>query len=128
MPETSPHTHHAIDYIEISVTDLEQAKLFYRSAFGWEFNDYGPQYAGIKSPDGASASEVGGLALANDVRAGGPFVLLFSADLDASVAAVEAAGGRVVDGPYDFPGGRRFHFHDPSGNELGVWAEAGEHA
>jgi uncharacterized protein len=128
MPDTSPHRHHAIDYIEISVTDLERAKLFYGSAFGWEFNDYGPQYAGIKSPDGASAPEVGGLALANDVRTGGPFVLLFSADLDASVAAVEAAGGRVVDGPYDFPGGRRFHFHDPSGNELGVWAQAGGHA
>jgi len=128
MPETSPHRHHAIDYIEISVTDLEQAKLFYGSAFGWEFNDYGPQYAGIKGRADASAPEVGGLALANDVRAGGPFVLLFSTDLDASVAAVEAAGGRVVDGPYDFPGGRRFHFHDPSGNELGVWAEAREHA
>jgi uncharacterized protein len=128
MPEASPHTHHAIDYIEISVTDLEQAKLFYGSAFGWEFNDYGPRYAGIKSPDRPPASEVGGLALADDVRTGGPFVLLFSDDLDASVAAVEAAGGRVVDGPYDFPGGRRFHFHDPSGNELGVWAEAGEDA
>ena len=55
--------------------------------------------------------------------AGGPLVLLFSADLDATVAAVEAAGGQVVQGPYEFPGGRRFHFRDPAGNELGVWAE-----
>ena len=128
VPETSPHRHHAIDYVEISVTDVEQAKRFYGSAFGWEFNDYGPEYAGIKSPADASAPEAGGLCLAADVRAGGPFVLLFSTDLDASVAAVEAAGGRVVAGPYDFPGGRRFHFHDPSGNELGVWAEAGAHS
>jgi uncharacterized protein len=128
MPETPAHRHHAIDYVEISVADVEQAKLFYGSAFGWEFNDYGPEYAGIKSPRGASAPEVGGLRRDAGVRPGGPFVLLFSSDLDASVAAVEAAGGRVVDGPYDFPGGRRFHFHDPSGNELGVWAEAGEHA
>ncbi|SEL77425.1 Glyoxalase-like domain-containing protein [Blastococcus sp. DSM 46786] len=50
-------------------------------------------------------------------------MLLFSADLDASVAAVEAAGGRVAEGPYEFPGGRRFHFEDPSGNQRGVWAE-----
>lgn len=59
-----------------------------------------------------------------EVPAGGPLVLLYSADLDQSVAAVNEAGGRVVNGPYEFPGGRRFHFTDPSGNELGVWAEA----
>ena len=53
-----------------------------------------------------------------------PLVLLFSDDLDATVAAVEAAGGTVVDGPYDFPGGRRFTFADPSGNVLGVWASS----
>jgi len=58
------------------------------------------------------------------VRAGGPLALLYSNDLDRTLAAVAAAGGRVVNGPYEFPGGRRFHFQDPSGNELGVWAEA----
>jgi predicted enzyme related to lactoylglutathione lyase len=58
------------------------------------------------------------------VRAGGPFVLLYSTDLNRSVEAVKNAGGQVVNGPYEFPGGRRFHFTDPSGNELGVWAEA----
>jgi uncharacterized protein len=77
------HTHHAIDYIELRVSDLAAAKAFYGSAFGWAFND-----------------------------------------LDGSVSAVEAAGGEVVEGPYEFPGGRRFHFTDPSGNELGVWATA----
>jgi len=115
------HRHHAIDYIELTVTDLNLAKRFYSEAFGWEFNDYGPEYAGIKDPD--AGAEVGGLRADADVRAGGPLVLLFSTDLDQSVAAVTAAGGEVVNGPYEFPGGRRFHFHDPSGNELGVWAE-----
>ncbi|HZI98658.1 MAG TPA: VOC family protein [Actinomycetales bacterium] len=115
------HRHHAIDYIELTVTDLNLAKRFYSEAFGWEFNDYGPEYAGIKDPD--AGAEVGGLRADADVRAGGPLVLLFSTDLDQSVAAVNAAGGEVVNGPYEFPGGRRFHFHDPSGNELGVWAE-----
>lgn len=114
--------HHAIDYIELAVADLDQAKRFYTEAFGWQFNDYGPDYAGIQDP--AGDGEVGGLRLDQQVRPGGPLVLLYSADLDASVEAVNNAGGRVVNGPYEFPGGRRFHFTDPSGNELGVWAES----
>ncbi|MBF6098968.1 VOC family protein [Nocardia cyriacigeorgica] len=116
------HRHHAIDYIEITVTDLAAAKRFYTEAFGWQFNDYGPAYAGIRNPDGPEKPEVGGLALAEQTHNGGPLVLLYSDDLDGSVRAVEAAGGSVVNGPYEFPGGRRFHFTDPSGNELGVWA------
>ncbi|MBF6453104.1 VOC family protein [Nocardia cyriacigeorgica] len=121
--DAGSHRHHAIDYIEIAVTDLPAAKRFYTEAFGWQFNDYGPAYAGIRNPAGAENAEVGGLALAEQVRHGGPLVLLYSDDLDGSVRAVEAAGGTVVNGPYEFPGGRRFHFTDPSGNELGVWAE-----
>ncbi|MDH2430905.1 VOC family protein [Sphaerisporangium sp. TRM90804] len=124
MTQPPQHRHHAIDYIELTVTDLEQAKRFYTEAFGWRFTDYGPEYAGIQNPQGAPAPEVGGLRTDQQVRPGGPLVLLYSNDLDQSVTAVENAGGKVVDGPYDFPGGRRFHFTDPSGNELGVWAEA----
>ncbi|PRP96304.1 VOC family protein [Enhygromyxa salina] len=111
------HTHHAIDYIELSVTDLAEAKRFYTDAFGWAFNDYGPTYAGIQGPE----REVGGLAQADEVTAGGPLVVLYSNALDASVTAVERAGGRVVVPPFEFPGGRRFHFSDPSGNVLAVW-------
>ncbi|MDM4719579.1 VOC family protein [Micromonospora sp. WMMA1363] len=124
MTESAMHRHHAIDYIEFTVTDLTEAKRFYGEAFGWQFNDYGPQYAGIRSPQGGSAPEVGGLRLDTQVRPGGPLVVLFSTDLERSVQAVTEAGGTVTDGPYDFPGGRRFHFTDPSGNELSVWAEA----
>lgn len=124
MTQLSPHRHHALDYVELTVTDLEQAKRFYTEAFGWRFNDYGPGYAGIQSPQGEAAPEVGGLRTGQEVRAGGPFLLLYSTDLDRSVEAVKNAGGQVVNGPYEFPGGRRFHFTDPSGNELGVWAEA----
>lgn len=124
MTQVSPHRHHAIDYVELTVTDLEQAKRFYTEAFGWRFNDYGPGYAGIQSPQGEAAPEVGGLRTDQEVRAGGPLLLLYSTDLDRSVEAVKNAGGQVVNGPYEFPGGRRFHFTDPSGNELGVWAEA----
>src|SRR4029450_10601893 len=124
MSQPPAHIHHAIDYVELTVTDLEQAKRFYTEAFGWRFTDYGPEYAGIQSPQGGPAPEVGGLRTGQEVRAGGPFVLLYSTDLNRSVEAVKNAGGQVVNGPYEFPGGRRFHFTDPSGNELGVWAEA----
>jgi predicted enzyme related to lactoylglutathione lyase len=121
MADTPEHTHHAIDYIELTVPDLAEAKRFYAAAFAWEFTDYGPAYAGIRGPRGG---EAGGLRHDPEPpRPGGPLVLLYSADLDRTVEAVEAAGGAVVQGPYAFPGGRRFHFRDPSGNELGVWAE-----
>ncbi|MDR7279068.1 VOC family protein [Catenuloplanes atrovinosus] len=116
------HTHHAIDYVEFIVTDLERSKRFYADAFGWRFNDYGPAYAGIRGPHD-DAPEAGGIRTDGEVRRGGPLVLLYSSDLNASVDAVRAAGGSVVEGPYEFPGGRRFHFTDPSGNELGVWSE-----
>ena len=112
-------THHAIDYVELTVTDLAASKAFYASAFGWGFTDYGSAYAGIQGPDG---SEVGGLNPSGEPRPGGPLVLLYSDDLDATASAVEEAGGRILQGPYAFPGGRRFHFADPSGNELGVWS------
>lgn len=115
--------HHAFNYIELSVTDLAEAKAFYASAFGWVFNDYGPNYAGIGSGAG-DGEEVGGLALAEAPRAaGGPLVLLYSEDLDATARGITAAGGQILQGPYEFPGGRRLRFADPSGNELGVWAK-----
>lgn len=116
-------THHAIDYIELAVRDVDEAKRFYAAAFGWEFNDYGPEYAGIKAK--GTDGEVGGLARSAHPRTGGPLVILYSNDLENSVAAVRSAGGKIVREPFAFPGGRRFHFTDPSGNELGVWTEAG---
>ncbi len=125
----STHTHgihHSIDYIELPVTDLAAAQDFYAAAFGWEFVSYGPEYTGIRTSAEKGQDEAGGLRLAEagEVTRGGPFVLLYSDDLDATLAAVRAAGGEVVNGPYEFPGGRRFHFLDPSGNELGAWATA----
>jgi uncharacterized protein len=135
------HEHHAIDYIELTVTDMAAATRFYTAAFGWRFNEYGPGYSGIQG----KGREVGGLRLDSTVTTGTSpnvegvpnaempvgansghdvLVLLFSRDLDATVEAVRRAGGRIVKEPYSFPGGRRFHFSDPSGNELGVWAEA----
>ncbi|MCR6030974.1 hypothetical protein GGQ22_05910 [Nocardioides sp. zg-579] len=115
--------HHGIDYVEVPVPDLEAAERFYGEAFGWRFRRYGPSYAAILAPSGRG--EVGGLAATGEPGAstspGRPLVLLHSADLDATLAAVRAAGGTVVREPYAFPGGRRFHLTDPGGTEIGVW-------
>ena len=113
------HTHHAIDYIEFAVTDIAESKRFYETAFDWKFNDYGPGYAGIRKPGG----EAGGLRLEPVVAPGGPLVILYSEDLEATIARVREAGGRITKEPFDFPGGRRFQFSDPSGNELAVWSD-----
>ncbi len=97
------NTHHAIDYIELGATDLPALRAFYETAFGWNFNDYGLEYAGIRAVGGDG--EVGGLTTLRAPGAAGPLVLLYSRDLDASVGAVERAGGIISSGPYDFPGG-----------------------
>lgn len=111
--------HHTIDYIELTVTDLAAAKSFYGAAFGWQFTDYGPDYAGIQKTGGG---EVGGIRQDSKVRRGGPLLILYSDDLEQSVQAVRDAGGKIVKDPFEFPGGRRFHFLDPAGNELAVWS------
>ena len=120
MSTAGGRTHHAIDYVEITVTDVAAAKAFYGAAFGWSFADYGPEYAGIQSAGG----EVGGLRRDSETQPGGPLVILYSDDLEASAEAVTAAGGTIVAPIYSFPGGRRFHFADPAGNELAVWSQA----
>lgn len=113
------HDHHGIDYIEFCMRDMAAAKRFYSAAFGWGFTDYGPDYAGIQGV----GREPGGFRRVDAVPKGGPLVVLYSQDLEATLAAVNTAGGRIVRGIYSFPGGRRFHFEDPSGNELAVWSD-----
>lgn len=113
------HQHHTIDYIELAVVDMAEAKRFYSAAFGWSFNDYRPEYAGIQRVGGG---EVGGMRKESSVQRGGPLVVLFSEDTEASAKAVQDAGGKVVKEIFGFPGGRRFHCTDPTGNEFAVWA------
>jgi hypothetical protein len=107
-----------IDYIEFPVTDVAAAKRFYGQAFGWTFEDYGPDYASFR--DGRLD---GGFRKEAVVTTGGPLVVLYARDLAAVEKAIGSAGGRIVRPTFSFPGGRRFHFTDPSGNELAVWSE-----
>lgn len=111
---------HVIDYIELSVDGLEQAKIFYAAALGWAFNDYGPDYAGIKDPSNPS-HEFGGMNAHPAASRGGVLALVRSDDVDGALATVLAAGGRIADELAPYPGGRRFTFADPFGNVLGVY-------
>jgi predicted enzyme related to lactoylglutathione lyase len=115
------HIHHGINYVELTAKDLPTSKAFYTAAFGWQFTDYGPTYAGIQGV----GQEQGGIDQNPSFVAvrGGPLIILYSNELDATVKAVVAAGGVITTPPFEFPGGRRFHFTDPSGNELAVWSE-----
>jgi predicted enzyme related to lactoylglutathione lyase len=108
-----------IDYVEFNVRDIEKAKAFYGSAFGWTFTDYGPDYCEFR--DGRMT---GGFAKSADVSAkGGPLVILFADDIEDAQAQIEKAGGVILKPIFSFPGGRRFHFADPEGYELAVWSD-----
>jgi predicted enzyme related to lactoylglutathione lyase len=108
---------HRIDYVEINVRDVPRAKNFYSAAFGWTFTDYGADYCEFN--DGRLR---GGFTLGT-VKPGGLLVVLFAEDLEGTQKKVEEAGGKTVKPIFSFPGGRRFHFTDPEGYELGVWSD-----
>ena len=125
-----------IDYIEFLATDIEETKRFYSAVFGWEFTDYGPEYTSFMdgrlaggfalTPEGARGGELeAAQARSYDTgtATGCPLVVLYARDLDAIEASIRDNGGRIVMDTFEFPGGRRFHFSDPSGNELAVWSE-----
>ena len=107
-----------IDYLEYPVPDVAAAKLFYSTVFGWQFTDYGPDYSSFS--DGRMA---GGFTSTPEVTVGGPLVVLYALDLTDIKDAIVKNGGTIVKETYEFPGGRRFHFHDPFGYELAVWSE-----
>jgi uncharacterized protein len=107
-----------VDYIEFGATDLGRTKEFYVKVFGWRFQDYGPDYTSFQ--DGRLS---GGFTNDAPVRPANPLVVIYALELDAIEANIKQAGGKIVRKTYAFPGGRRFHFTDPSGNELAVWTD-----
>ena len=117
------HDRH-INYIELPATDMSAAKKFYSAAFGWTFTDYGPDYASFSAKE---AGVDGGLRGDGEVTASpdgtSVLVVLYASDLAGTLSRVQSAGALIVKPIFSFPGGRRFHFRDPSGNELAVWSD-----
>jgi uncharacterized protein len=114
---SKPENDRRIDYIEFTVRDIARSRDFYGSAFGWSFKDYGPTYCEFS--DGRLT---GGFMTGEPASAGGPLVILYADDLVATQQRLEDAGARISKPIFAFPGGRRFHFIDPDGYELAVWA------
>ena len=113
--------HETINYVEFPARDLVATKRFFEQAFGWAFQDYGPDYMAFSNQGidgGFFRSE-----LTSRTSGGSALIVLYSRDLEGTLAKVEAAGGDIIRPIFSFPGGRRFHFADPSGNELAVWSE-----
>ena len=106
-----------IQYVEFLSPDLESIKEFYTSAFGWTFTDYGPEYTAF------TGDYVDGGFTQGEVVKGSILVILYTENLEETETKVKAAGGTIVKDIFSFPGGRRFHFADPDGNELAVWSD-----
>lgn len=107
-----------IDYVEFNTTDIGASKDFAAKAFGWSYIDYGPGYADIQG-----AGLGGGFDAEIDGERKPPLVVLKAENLEAALIHIEAAGGHVTKAIFSFPGGRRFHFREPGGNELAVWSD-----
>lgn len=118
QPLQSAEHDRRIDYLEINATNIAETKRFYSEAFRWKFTDYGPDYTSF-----ADGRLTGGFRKADAGGAASILIVIFAVDLAAAEANVRKAGGRIVKPVFDFPGGRRFHFTDPSGNELAVWTD-----
>lgn len=116
MPRPRPDRH--IDYIEFPAKNIVATKRFYKKVFGWKFTDYGPDYTSFF--DGRLA---GGFTTEVKPKRGGALVVMYASALEKTEKRVKAARGRIVKPIFAFPGGRRFHFTDPSGNELAVWSD-----
>ncbi len=110
-----------ISYIEMPSSDLAATKQFYGQVFGWVFKDYGPAYCTVTNADvnGGFYHSEQAMQTAN----GAALVVLYADDLAAVQEKITAAGGHIVVETFGFPGGRRFHFTDPCGNELAVWGK-----
>ena len=114
---STPENHHKINYIEFTASDIPKTKEFYTKVFGWSFQDWGPDYISF------TGLGIDGGFIKGEPKQGGPLVVLYSSDLAATEKAIADAGGTIVVQPFEFPGGRRFHFADTTGNLLAVWSK-----
>ncbi len=113
-----------LNYVEFPACNIPATKQFFEQAFGWEFQDFGPEYTAFTGQGldgGFYQSELTSLA-----ASGSALLVLISDDLEGTQAIVESAGGKISTAIFSFPGGRRFHFIEPSGNELAVWTLVSE--
>lgn len=113
--------HEKINYLEFPAKNIEAVKAFFNTAFGWSFTDYGPDYTAF-----SNAGIDGGFFRSDQTAStdnGSALVVFYSENLEKTQANIKDAGGAMVKPVFSFPGGRRFHFADPNGNEYAVWSD-----
>lgn len=115
--------HEKINYVEFPAKDLNATKAFFNAAFNWQFQDYGPEYSAFS---GQEAGLEGGFYLSDlaaQTYSGSALIVFYSETLEQTQRKIEKFGGAIIKEIFSFPGGRRFHFADPSGNEFAVWSD-----
>lgn len=113
--------HEKINYLEFPAKDLEATKSFFTTVFDWAFTDYGPEYAAF-----SNAGIDGGFFKSDQftsTKNGSALIVFYSNELEKTQSKIEDAGGAIIKPIFTFPGGKRFHFADPNGNEFAVWSE-----
>lgn len=113
--------HEKINYVEFPATDIEATKAFFNQVFGWEFVDYGPEYTAFSDEglDGGFFKST----LSATTKNGSALIVIYSNNLQQTLTKIKSAGGAILKPIFTFPGGHRFHFSDPSGNEFAVWSD-----
>jgi len=113
--------HEKINYVEFPAKDIGATKTFFKEVFGWSFVDYGPEYTAFSNVglDGGFFKS----NLTSLTENGSALIVFYSCDLENTQSKIEGAGGSIIKPIFSFPGGRRFHFGDPSGNEYAVWSD-----
>lgn len=117
------NNHEKINYVEFPSRDLAKTKTFFTNVFNWSFTDFGPEYTAFDN-QGLN----GGFYQADmhsSTSSGAALIVFYSEDLEATQDKITQAGGKIVKDIFSFPGGRRFHFSEPSGNEFAVWSDKG---
>jgi len=115
------NAHEKINYVEFPSKNLEETKSFFSHAFGWEFQDFGPEYTAF-SNQGLD----GGFFKANlnsSTNTGAALIVFYSKNIEKTQEKIQKSGGTIIKLIFSFPGGRRFHFSEPSGNGFAVWSE-----
>jgi len=113
--------HENINYIEFPAKHIENTKAFFSAVFGWSFMDYGPEYTAFSNEgiDGGFFKS----DLSVSTNSGSALLIFYSEDLEKTQSKIEKAGGSIIRPTFTFPGGRRFHFSDPNGNEYAIWSD-----
>jgi predicted enzyme related to lactoylglutathione lyase len=113
--------HEKLNYLEFPARDLLATKTFFTEVFGWQFTDYGPEYTAFDNQGLEGGFYLSNLA--SDASNGAALPVFYTNNLEATLQKIVSSGGNISTETFEFPGGRRFHFKEPSGNEFAVWSE-----